>query len=86
MLEKYRNVKGTLITNTSYYGDKMLCHIRLARIENRLGNHTEEAKHVEMAKEACAQRKWTDCSEEKIIWFAKRIEEKNPIACLANEK
>ena len=87
LLEKYRDVPdGLITTETSYYGDKMLGHIRLARIESQLGNQDESARHMALAKEACAHRKWKDCSEEKMLSFAKRREEKQPIACLANEK
>ena len=86
LLEKYKEVKGSLISDTVYYGDKMLGHVRLARIEAHMGNDAEAQKHMAMAKEACAQRKWKDCSEEKVLLFGKRLEEKNPIACLGNEK
>ena len=85
-LEKYRNVKGSFISETIYYGDKMFAHIRLYRIEKHMGNNEEALKHMERAREACAHRKWEDCSKEKLIGFAKRLDEKNPIACLANEK
>jgi hypothetical protein len=86
VIEKYKDVKDGIITETTYYGDQMLGHIRLARIEDHLGNHDEKAKHLAIAQEACAHLKWKDCSAEKIISFAQRLEEKNPIACLANEK
>jgi hypothetical protein len=86
LIEKYKNIKDGLITETTYYGDLMLGHIRLARIDGQLGNSAEKTKHMALAKEACAHRKWPDCSEEKLIWFAKRMEEKNPIACLSNKK
>ena len=86
VIEKYKNVKDSLISGTSYYSDQMLYHVRLARIEKHMGNHAEGQKHMDIAKEACVQLKRQDCSEEKIIWFAKRLEGKHPIACLANEK
>jgi hypothetical protein len=89
LIEKYKDIPyGLITTETSYYGDTMLCHIRLARIERQLGNPTEATKQMELAKEACAHRKWKDCSEENMISFAKRREQKQPrpIACLANEK
>ena len=86
-LEKYRDVKGSNISMpTVYYGDKMLTHIRLARIEAHMGNPMQAQKHMAIAKEACAHQKWEDCSDEKMISFAKRVEEKNPIACLSNKK
>ncbi|MEA3438334.1 MAG: hypothetical protein U9R43_17855 [Thermodesulfobacteriota bacterium] len=86
LLKKYRNVKGSFISETIYYGDKMLAHVRLSRIEKHMGNNEEALKHMERAREACANRKWEDCSEKKLIWFAKRLDEKNPIACLATKK
>lgn len=86
VIEKYKDVKDSIVSRTTYYGDQMLGHVRLARIEEHMGNHAEAQKHMATAKEACAQRQWKDCSEEKLLWFAKRFEEKNPIACLANEK
>ena len=85
-LDKYKDVKGSFISGTVYFGDKMLTHVRLARIEEHMGHHAEAQKHLVIAKEACAQRNWTDCSEERLVSFAKRLEEKYPIACLANEK
>jgi hypothetical protein len=85
-LDKYRDVKGSFISDTVYYGDKMLTHVRLARIEAHVGNHAQAQKHMAIAKEACAQRKWEDCSEEKMVSFAKRWEEKNPIGCLSSKK
>ena len=85
-LDKYKDVKGSFISGTVYFGDKMLTHVRLARIEEHMGLHAEAQKHMDIAKEACAQRNWTDCSEERLVSFAKRLEEKYPIACLANEK
>jgi hypothetical protein len=85
-LDKYRDVRGSFISDTIYYGDKMLTHVRLARIEEHMGNHAEAQNHMTMAKEACVQRKWEDCSEGKMVSFAKRWEEKNPIGCLSNKK
>jgi hypothetical protein len=86
LLEKYKDVKGSFISETVYYGDKMLSHLKLARIEEHMGNHAEAESHMTIAKEACVQRKWEDCSEEKIVLFAKRWEEKNPIGCLSSKK
>ncbi len=86
-LEKYRNVQGSLVSDpTVYYGDKMLTHVRLTRIEEHMGNHEQAQKHMTIAKEACAQRRWDDCSDEKMISLAKRWDEKNPIACLSSKK
>ena len=42
LLEKYRNVKGSFISETIYYGDKMFAHVRLSRIENHVGNNEWE--------------------------------------------
>lgn len=85
-LDKYKGVKGNFVSDTVYYGDKMLTHVRLARIEEHMGNHAEAQKHMTIAKEACAQRKWEDCSEEKMVSFAKRWEERNPIECLSSRR
>ena len=86
-LDKYRDIKGSLISDpTVYCGGKMLTHVRLARIEEHIGNHAQAQKHMAMAKEACAQRKWKGCSEEELVSFAKRWEEKNPIGCLSTKK
>jgi hypothetical protein len=86
VIEKYKDNEDGLITKTAYYGDLMLGNIRLARIEERMGNHAQAQKHMTTAKEACGHRNWEDCSEEKLVSFTKRLEEKNPIACLGDEK
>ena len=85
-LDKFKDVKGSFVSDTVYYGDKMLTYVRLARIEAHMGNHAQAQEHMAKAKEACVQRKWEDCSDEKMVSFAKRLEEKNPIGCLARMK
>ncbi|MBI5639853.1 MAG: hypothetical protein HZA17_05445 [Nitrospirae bacterium] len=84
-IEKYKDNKDALITETTYHGDIMLGHIRLALIEDYQGNKEGYARHLAIAKEACSHRKWTDCSEQKLIWFSKRLEERNPMTCLSKE-
>jgi hypothetical protein len=86
VIERYKDVKDGVTRETIYFGDIMLGHIRLARLEGHLGNSAEKSRHIAIAKEACIHRKVIDCSEENIIRIAKRLEEKNPIACLTNEK
>lgn len=85
-MEKLKNSKNNLIiTETSYNHDKMRAHMMLARIEEHLGNNTESAKHISIAQEVCAKRKWKDCSEDKLLEFEYRLEKDNPIACLSND-
>ncbi len=81
-VEKYKNVKNGIITESSYHADKMLGHMRLALIEEKQGNQAEKTRHLDIAREACTARKWEDCSEEKLMMYASRFQEKNPIACL----
>jgi hypothetical protein len=87
LLEKYKDFeRGVILSRTAYYGDKMLTHGRLARIERKLGNETEARNQMELAVEACKQRGWRDCSEEKIVSFTRKIQEKVPIGCLSDSK
>jgi len=86
MIEKYRNTEGSIISGAAYYGDKMLDHTRLSLIEARMGNEQAAKKHMTVALEACKGRKWKVCSEERLLYFERKIEEKNPIACLSTEK
>jgi len=53
----------------------MLGHLRLALIEEHQGNQKEKLRHLEIAKEACNHRKFKDCSDDKLIWYAKRRDE-----------
>jgi len=85
VIEKYKDVKKGVITESTYYADKMLGHVRLARIEEKQENFKERSRQLQLAKEACVQRHGVDCSEEKLILYEKRFEEKHPIACLANK-
>jgi hypothetical protein len=82
LLEKYKNAEGFLISGKGYYIDVMLVHTRLARIAKGLHNEPEAQNHFKLALEACAQTNWKECSEDKLIQFTRRSEEKNPIACL----
>ncbi len=85
-VEKYKNVKNGIITESSYHADKMLGHLRLALIEEKQGNQVEKTKHLTIAREACNARKWEDCSEEKLMIYVERFLEKNPMACLKNSE
>jgi len=83
VIEQFKNVKKGLYTESTYYADKMLGHLRLVRIEEKQGNLEERSNHLEIAKEACIHRHVDYCTEEKLIWYGKRFEEKHPIACLS---
>ncbi len=83
VIEQYKHLKKGVYTETAYYADKMLGHLRLALIEEKQGNLKERSKHLAIAKEACSHRHGDDCSEGKLFWYEKRFEEKHPIACLA---
>ena len=85
LVEKYSNKDNILFTETDALGDLMRGNLRLARIDKHEGNETERLKHLTIAKNACAQRKWADCSEEKLILFSKRTDQNHPIACLGND-
>jgi len=87
LLEKYKDFeRGVFLSRTVYYGDKMLTHARLALIARKLGDEKEASKHMKLAVEACNSRGWKDCSENSIISFTRKIEEKNPIACLSDSE
>jgi len=87
LLEKYKDFEhGLILSRTAYYGDKILTHARLARIERKLGNEREAENHMKLAVEACKDHGWRDCSEDKIVSFTRKIEEENPIGCLSNSK
>lgn len=83
VIEKYNHSQKGSYTESTYYADKMLGHLRLARIEEKQGNLKERSKHLELAKEACIHRHGDSCTEEKLILVEKRFEEKHPIACLS---
>lgn len=86
ILEKYKNRDGSFLSGTTYYGDKMLIHTRLARIAKKEKNLVEAQKHMAIATEACRERGWKDCSEENLVRFSKRLERQNPIACLSDSQ
>lgn len=83
LLEKYKHVENGFITETGYHMDRMLIHVRIARVEERLGNTREKKKHMAIAEKECNQIHWDDCSVEKMVWFSKETEKSNPINCLS---
>ena len=84
IVAKYKDKDGSFINSTTYYGDKVLGHTRLARIERHLKNDAAADDQMKMAIEACRLHGWQDCSDAKLIFYSKKLEEKNPIACLSN--
>jgi hypothetical protein len=85
MLDKHKNTEYSVLTNTSYYGDLMLSHVRLAQIENKMGNDAEMKNHINFALEACKKRGWKECNEDKLREFISGFDEKISIKCL-NER
>ena len=86
LLNKYKNVEDSISSDTVYYYDFMLTHVRLAQIEKHIGNDDTARKHLDLSKDACANLNWQDCSEEKLFSVAEKLGEKHPIACLENAK
>lgn len=85
MIEKYKNIEGSLSSGKTYFMDKMLDHTRLSVIENHLGNKQLSEEHMDIALESCKGLQWKECTEEKLLYFERRIDEKNPIACLSDD-
>jgi hypothetical protein len=85
VLDKYRDGTSPLITETTYWGDVMITHTRLSRIDKKMGNESSSRQHLQTALNACAQRGWKECSEDKLIEFTKRLEKKFPMACLSDD-
>jgi hypothetical protein len=86
VLDKYKDVEGSIVSGKTYFGDKMFTHARLAMIEWHEGN-TEAAKnHMEIAMSACNNFGWDRCSEENILMVIERLDDNNPMACLKSER
>lgn len=83
LLEKHKNDKEGLVSDTVYYGDNMLTHMRLALISQALNNLSETDLHIRFAIAACKQRGWKDCSDAKLFQYVKKRDEKIPIQCLS---
>ena len=39
---------------------------------------------MNIALENCKGLEWKDCTEEKLLYYERRLDEKNPIACLSD--
>lgn len=85
VIEKYKDIDGSLISGEAYFMDKMLDHVRLSMIENHLGNKQSSEEHMDIALKACKELKWKECTKEKLLYFAQRIHKKNPIVCLSGD-
>ena len=82
ILESYRDVEEGFLSATVFFAEKMLIHTRLARIHKALKYQGEARYHMKLAKEACVQRGWEDCTEDYLIQHSKRLEGNHPITCL----
>jgi hypothetical protein len=63
-----------------YYSDKTLANVRLSLIEDKMGNREAAAKYMKQAIESCPKSGWKDCSSDKLIYVAKRLDENSPFA------
>jgi hypothetical protein len=86
IIEKYKDVDDSILSDTVYYADKMISHLRLFKIEEYMGNKEESVEQMKLACDACMNRNWKDCSEDNLISYINRLDEKRSIACLENNE
>ena len=85
IVEKHKDNSNSAFSGTVAYADITLTHARLARIARKLGDNDLAQKHIQAATVSCRRTRWEDCSEMHILAVSKRLEQENPIKCLATE-
>jgi hypothetical protein len=85
IVEKHKDNPNSAFSGTVAYADITLAQNRLARIARKLGDNDLSQKHLQAAIESCGRARWENCSELHILAVSKRLEQENPIKCLATE-
>jgi len=60
----------------------MVLNLRLARVEEYLGNETGMRKSFASSRTACMKRNQKDCSEKNLLEISEGLQAGMPIACL----
>ena len=74
-LDQARSYKDSFFDDKLYYTDKTLTYIRLARLQNKIGNQQESQKYENLALSFCSKLHWKDCTYERLVNFSKRLEQ-----------
>ena len=84
LIKNYKEDEDLTIRKFLYHQHKMIAHLIIAKIEKSEGKNQKSMKHIEMAKEACVDRNWDDCTTERLDQYAKDYIKDHQIACLKN--
>ncbi len=74
-LDQARSFEDSFFDDKLYYTDKTLTYIRLARLQNKIGNQQEFQKYKNLALSFCSKLHWKDCRYESLVDFSKRLEQ-----------
>ena len=84
LIENYKEDEDLTIRKYLYHQHKMIANLVIAKIEEREGEGQKALRHLELAKEACVDRNWDDCTTERLDQYAKDYIKEHQIACLKN--
>ena len=83
MLDQFEERDGALIAGNLSSFDRFITYVRLTKIARKQGDNVRAAEYLSVARNACDDAKWSDCSEQLIMDITARIDKKLSIKCLS---
>jgi hypothetical protein len=82
MLNQFEGRDGALLSGGLSLFERVTRYVRLAKIARKQNEGVRAAEYLSVARKACDEAKWPDCSEQSIMDKTEMIDRKIHIKCL----
>jgi hypothetical protein len=82
MLDQFKGQDGALVSDSFSSFERVTTYVRLAKIARKQNEDVRASEYLSVAKKACDEAKWPDCSEQSIMAKTEMIDRKIHIKCL----
>src|SRR5437773_6095197 len=76
MLDQFKDRDGALVSGGLSSFDRVTTYVRLAKIARKQKDDGRASEYLSVAKKACDEAKWPDCSEQSIMDKTEMIDRK----------
>jgi hypothetical protein len=82
MLDQFKGRDGALVSDSLSSFDRVITYVRLAKIARKQKDDGRASEYLSVARKACEDTKWPDCSEQSVMDKTEMIDRKIHIKCL----
>jgi hypothetical protein len=82
MLDQFKGRDGALVLGGLSSFERVTTYVRLAKIARKQKDDGRASEYLSVARKACEEAKWADCSEQSVMNKTEMMDRKIHIKCL----